>query len=76
MSIYIQTLLIQKMLIMLLLSWYNNDNFPRSLMRDCKSHRDGLLMHNKMIFVRPHKAIRGNIAWAYVGSANLSESAW
>ncbi|TVY39670.1 Tyrosyl-DNA phosphodiesterase [Lachnellula subtilissima] len=57
-------------------NWYNSDSFPRQLLRDSKSQRDGLLMHNKMIFVRPHKAIRGHVAWAYVGSANLSESAW
>ncbi|TVY28988.1 Tyrosyl-DNA phosphodiesterase [Lachnellula hyalina] len=57
-------------------NWYNSNSFPRSLLRDSKSQRDGLLMHNKMIFVRPHEAIRGHVAWAYVGSANLSESAW
>ncbi|RDL35212.1 uncharacterized protein BP5553_07143 [Venustampulla echinocandica] len=56
--------------------WYNSDEFPRSLMRDCKSLREGMLMHSKMIFVRPHEAPRSGVAWAYVGSANLSESAW
>jgi hypothetical protein len=46
-------------------------------MRDCKSHRKGLLMHSKMIFVRSERAnLRGHVAWAYVGSHNLSESAW
>jgi hypothetical protein len=39
-------------------------------MRDCKSIRPGMLMHSKMLFVR------GARAWAYIGSANLSESAW
>jgi hypothetical protein len=35
------------------------------------------LMHNKMIFVRLRDVRRhGSRAWAYVGSANLSESAW
>jgi hypothetical protein len=35
------------------------------------------LMHNKMIFVQPRDVGRGGgKAWAYVGSANLSESAW
>lgn len=37
-----------------------------------------------MLFVRPRKPLRGNgnggrgecVAWAYLGSANLSESAW
>ncbi len=39
----------------------------------------------QMLFARPHEILRGNggdksksgyAAWAYVGSANLSESAW
>ncbi|KXJ94580.1 tyrosyl-DNA phosphodiesterase I, partial [Microdochium bolleyi] len=30
-------------------------------------------MHNKLMFVRRDDA---TTAWAYVGSANLSESAW
>ncbi|KAG9239404.1 tyrosyl-DNA phosphodiesterase domain protein [Amylocarpus encephaloides] len=51
--------------------WYNGDLFPRELMRDCKSRRPGMLMHSKIIFVRG-----GVKSWAYVGSANLSESAW
>lgn len=34
-------------------------------------------MHNKMIFVQPRDVGReGGKAWVYVGSANLSESAW
>ena len=53
-------------------SYYNNDKFPRDLMHDCKSVRRGLLMHNKMLYVRP---LQGK-AWAYIGSANCSESAW
>ncbi|KAH9221079.1 tyrosyl-DNA phosphodiesterase-domain-containing protein [Leptodontidium sp. 2 PMI_412] len=58
-------------------SWYDSETFPRHLMRDSKSLRPGMLMHSKMMFVRG-KANKGNskIAWAYVGSANLSESAW
>jgi hypothetical protein len=31
-------------------------------------------MHDKIIFVRPQNP--NGRAWAYVGSANLSESAW
>lgn len=27
--------------------WYNADAFPQQIMRDCKSVREGLLMHNK-----------------------------
>ncbi|ESZ92279.1 hypothetical protein SBOR_7319 [Sclerotinia borealis F-4128] len=58
--------------------WYDATSFPRSLMRDCQSCRKGLLMHNKMLFVRSQKTQESPrpIAWAYVGSANLSESAW
>ncbi|RHZ58741.1 uncharacterized protein CDV56_108042 [Aspergillus thermomutatus] len=61
--------------------WYDNPKFPRQVLRDCKSRRPGLLMHNKMLFVRPDEPIRlpNNSqcrGWAYVGSANLSESAW
>ncbi|KAL9131998.1 MAG: hypothetical protein Q9217_000208 [Psora testacea] len=53
--------------------YYDNPKFPQQLMRDCKSIRDGVLMHNKLMFVRPES---GGKAWAYVGSANCSESAW
>ena len=51
--------------------WYNSPTFPKSLMRDCRSKREGMLMHNKVIYVT-------NTAqpWAYIGSANCSESAW
>ncbi|KAH8799021.1 hypothetical protein F5882DRAFT_348765 [Hyaloscypha sp. PMI_1271] len=57
--------------------YWNSNTFPRALMRDCKSQRKGLLMHSKMIFVRSERAnLRGHVAWAYVGSHNLSESAW
>jgi hypothetical protein len=46
-------------------------------MRDCQSQRGGLVMHNKMIFVQPRDGgSEAGKAWAYVGSANLSESAW
>ncbi|KAJ5600303.1 tyrosyl-DNA phosphodiesterase-domain-containing protein [Penicillium hetheringtonii] len=55
-------------------------NSPGQILRDCHSQRD-VLMHNKIAFVKPSEPIslpdgsecRG---WAYVGSANLSESAW
>ncbi|KAF4628738.1 hypothetical protein G7Y89_g9417 [Cudoniella acicularis] len=57
--------------------WFDGDAFPRELFRDCESRRTGLLMHSKMIFVRPYQALRdGAVAWAYVGSANFSEAAW
>jgi hypothetical protein len=64
--------------------WFDAPKFPRTIMRDCKSQRLGLLMHSKMLFVRPRTPLRGSgsegrrecVAWAYLGSANLSESAW
>ncbi|KAL1964231.1 hypothetical protein VTN77DRAFT_7189 [Rasamsonia byssochlamydoides] len=61
--------------------WYAGPKFPRHVLRDCISRREGLLMHNKMLFARPETPIRladGSVceAWSYIGSANLSESAW
>ncbi|UKZ68770.1 uncharacterized protein TrAtP1_009791 [Trichoderma atroviride] len=62
--------------------WWRAPNFPRELVRDVIS-RDRVLMHSKMIFVRRRpgdsgqaQAVRQSPGWAYVGSANLSESAW
>ncbi|CCF32689.1 ubiquitin interaction domain-containing protein [Colletotrichum higginsianum] len=54
--------------------WWKSSTFPRELLRDCQSVRSGLLLHSKSIFVRGRAG--GDAAWAYVGSANLSESAW
>src|SRR5436190_7193655 len=28
--------------------WYDRPNFPKHVMRDCASRREGLLMHNKV----------------------------
>ncbi|ORY67160.1 ubiquitin interaction domain-containing protein [Pseudomassariella vexata] len=56
--------------------WWDAATFPRELVHDCKSVRDGLLMHNKIMLVRLRQAGKGPPAWGYVGSANLSESAW
>ncbi|KAL1972509.1 hypothetical protein VTN31DRAFT_6923 [Thermomyces dupontii] len=73
--------------------WFLGPRFPKSVMRDCVSRREGILMHNKILFARFRKPIpfrpmsvkkdaeEGQenetcTAWAYVGSANLSESAW
>ncbi|KAF8472513.1 tyrosyl-DNA phosphodiesterase-domain-containing protein [Kalaharituber pfeilii] len=60
--------------------WWDASTFPKEVMRDCISTRTGLLMHNKLIFARPRKPLvtpNGKVdAFAYVGSANLSESAW
>ncbi|KAI0480804.1 phospholipase D/nuclease [Xylariaceae sp. FL0804] len=55
--------------------WWESASFPRELFRDCKSVRKGLLMHSKIMFVR-HLGVGSGTAWAYLGSANLSESAW
>ncbi|KAG6991123.1 hypothetical protein G7Y79_00057g091050 [Physcia stellaris] len=55
---------------------YYASTFPKELLRDCKSVRNGMLMHNKMIFVRHHTTTDTSKDWAYVGSANCSESAW
>ncbi|KFZ20192.1 hypothetical protein V502_03291 [Pseudogymnoascus sp. VKM F-4520 (FW-2644)] len=57
--------------------YYQRDQFPKELFRDCKSKRAGLLLHSKLLFTAPTQAVGGRGgAWAYVGSANLSESAW
>ncbi|KAL2201350.1 tyrosyl-DNA phosphodiesterase-domain-containing protein [Corynascus similis CBS 632.67] len=57
--------------------WWQAATFPRELVRDCKSVRPGVLMHSKVIYVRPRDAASNpDHCFAYVGSANLSESAW
>ena len=59
-------------------SYWTNERFPKEIMRDCTSVRPACLMHNKIIYVRPADDGDGDPrkAWAYVGSANCSESAW
>ncbi|KAK3990608.1 hypothetical protein QBC44DRAFT_368865 [Cladorrhinum sp. PSN332] len=54
--------------------WWQADTFPHWALRGCKSTRKGLVMHSKAIFVRQPK--EAGKSFAYVGSANLSESAW
>ncbi|KAF8457236.1 tyrosyl-DNA phosphodiesterase I [Terfezia claveryi] len=60
--------------------WWDAPTFPKEVMRDCVSTRAKVLMHNKLLFARPAREIKtknGVVdAYAYVGSANLSESAW
>ncbi|TGJ87371.1 hypothetical protein E0Z10_g1363 [Xylaria hypoxylon] len=56
--------------------WWDSPTFPRELVHDCKSVRSGLLMHTKILFVRHQNHGKSQTSWAYVGSANLSESAW
>ncbi|OKP14923.1 hypothetical protein PENSUB_5083 [Penicillium subrubescens] len=60
--------------------WWLGEKFPRRVLKDCESKR-GVLMHNKLMYVWPSEPIQmpdGNECkgWAYVGSANISESAW
>ncbi|KAI1338069.1 tyrosyl-DNA phosphodiesterase-domain-containing protein [Xylariaceae sp. FL0016] len=55
--------------------WWESATFPRELIRDCKSTRPGLLMHSKIMFVR-RGSDKLDSGFGYVGSANLSESAW
>jgi hypothetical protein len=55
---------------------YHAPTFPRECLRDHKSTRPGVLSHNKMLLARGRKRDGSPIAWVYVGSANLSESAW
>ena len=57
--------------------WWNQTTFPKAVMRDCKSKRPGMLMHSKVLYVRnPSSPSPAAAGFAYVGSANLSESAW
>ncbi|KAI9371484.1 tyrosyl-DNA phosphodiesterase-domain-containing protein [Aspergillus egyptiacus] len=61
--------------------WFAGAKFPRDVLRDCVSVRDGLVMHNKILYVQPDEPIALSETsechgWTYVGSANLSESAW
>ncbi|KAJ5826138.1 tyrosyl-DNA phosphodiesterase domain protein [Penicillium riverlandense] len=61
--------------------WWHSTKFPRHVMRDCESERGSVLMHNKIIYASPVEAIilpdeTQSYGWVYIGSANLSESAW
>ncbi|KAI5205069.1 phospholipase D/nuclease [Aureobasidium subglaciale] len=56
--------------------WYNSATFPRSCFRDHVSKRSGMLSHNKILYARGVNARGEKVAWRYLGSANLSESAW
>lgn len=55
--------------------WEGVNAFPRDCFRDHQSMRKGLLSHNKILYARGHRNGE-DVAWAYMGSANLSESAW
>jgi hypothetical protein len=56
-------------------SW-TKPGLPREVFRDYRSSRQGLLSHNKLLFVRGKKKDGTSVAWVYVGSANCSQSAW
>jgi hypothetical protein len=64
--------------------WFEDMSFPRRCFRDYISTRPGLLSHNKILYARglqrseaeSSEVNQKKIAWAYVGSANMSESAW
>jgi hypothetical protein len=60
--------------------YYEKPDFPKSIFRDNQSKRQGMLSHNKILLARGRKSnsdeSKGTVAWAYVGSANMSESAW
>ncbi|KAF2216252.1 hypothetical protein CERZMDRAFT_33249 [Cercospora zeae-maydis SCOH1-5] len=62
-------------------NYFERKTFPRECFRDYKSTRVGLLSHNKILCARGpgifSEAQRSkNRAWAYVGSSNMSQSAW
>jgi hypothetical protein len=57
--------------------WWEKKDFPRSYFKDYRSKREGLLSHNKTLLARWTNHDSGShFSWAYVGSANLSSSAW
>ncbi|KAK7622239.1 tyrosyl-DNA phosphodiesterase-domain-containing protein [Phyllosticta citricarpa] len=60
--------------------FYDAPTFPKEVMHDHKSTREGVLSHNKMMLARGRREEKDEnevqVAWVYVGSANLTESAW
>nr|POF18686.1 tyrosyl-dna phosphodiesterase 1 [Quercus suber] len=61
--------------------YWESGKFPSNCFRDYRSVRKGLLSHNKILYARGRRkdtasgAVK-NVAWAYIGSANMSASAW
>ncbi|KAK0711148.1 tyrosyl-DNA phosphodiesterase-domain-containing protein [Lasiosphaeris hirsuta] len=55
--------------------WWNAPTFPHEVLVDYQATRKGMLVHSKAIFVRS-QGVTARLGFAYVGSANLSESAW
>ncbi|KAK7529672.1 tyrosyl-DNA phosphodiesterase-domain-containing protein [Phyllosticta citribraziliensis] len=66
--------------ITLMKKFYDAPTFPKEVMHDHKSTREGVLSHNKIMLARGRREDDGDrdvkVAWVYVGSANLTESAW
>jgi hypothetical protein len=56
--------------------YYYAATFPKECLRNYDSQRRKMLSHNKLMFVRGIKNNGKPFAWVYVGSANMSESAW
>ncbi|GAB7343859.1 hypothetical protein MBLNU457_1825t2 [Dothideomycetes sp. NU457] len=61
-------------------NWFEGAKFPRPLFRDYQSTRAGLLSHNKVLYARGKQVDADGherpVAWVYMGSSNMSESAW
>lgn len=55
---------------------YDAATFPKDCLRDHDSNRKGMLSHNKLLLARGRLTNGKAFAWVYVGSANISESAW
>jgi hypothetical protein len=55
---------------------HDSPAFPLGCLRDYVSTRKGMLSHNKLLFARGRHMDGKPFAWVYVGSANISESAW
>lgn len=57
-------------------AYYDSASFPSECFRDHVSTRKGIISHNKLLFARGRHIDGRPFAWVYVGSANISESAW
>lgn len=57
-------------------SWYEGPKFPKEIMRDCKSKRQGLLMHNKVSLSISHFLCTGHrqtVFWLLLRFSPCSE---
>jgi len=57
---------------------YDQETWPREILRDYVSTRHGMLSHAKTILAHTTGAKEPdkNVAWVFVGSSNFTESAW